>query len=52
MTDRMQSWAEDLRHLQENKGVDSVIHLQPPIDKEVRLSPEVQDYLREQGEVR
>jgi phosphatidylinositol phospholipase C delta len=52
MSDRIQSWAEDLRHLQEQKGVDSLIHIQPPEDKEVRLSPEVLDYLKDNGEVR
>ena len=51
MIDRMQSWTEDLRHLQEEKEIDSIIHVHPPPDKEVRLSPEVEKYLKERDEV-
>ncbi|KAI0033589.1 PLC-like phosphodiesterase [Vararia minispora EC-137] len=50
MVDRMQSWVDDLHHLQEHKGVDSLVHIQPPTNKEVRLSPGVAEYLQEHGE--
>jgi phosphatidylinositol phospholipase C, delta len=51
MTDRTKSWAEDLRLLQTEKEIDSIIHVHPPTNKEVRLSPEVEQYLNESNEV-
>ena len=46
------SWSEDLLHLQNDKGVDTIIHVNPPADKYVRLSSEIEQYLQEQDEVR
>ena len=52
MADRIQSWDEDLKKLQNEKGVETNIHILPPADKETRLSSEIKEYLEQQGEVR
>ena len=52
MTDRIQAWTNDLRDLAETHGVETIINVKPPVDKEIRLSPEVEKYLEEQGQVR
>ncbi|KAI0321547.1 PLC-like phosphodiesterase [Amylostereum chailletii] len=50
MTDRTQTWAKDLRELTDDHGVDTIINIRPPTDREIRLSPEVEQYLEEQGQ--
>ncbi|KAI0064963.1 PLC-like phosphodiesterase [Artomyces pyxidatus] len=50
MADRTKAWAEDLQELKKREGLETTINITPPTDREVRLSPQIQEYLTQKGE--
>ncbi|KAI0052834.1 PLC-like phosphodiesterase [Auriscalpium vulgare] len=50
MVDQMKQWDQDLAELRKREGLETIINYIPPLDRQVRLSPQVEDYLNERGE--
>lgn len=52
MTDHARDWERDLQELRTREGLETAVNLHPTNIEQIRLSPQVEQYLAEQGEVR
>ncbi|KAA1473320.1 PLC-like phosphodiesterase [Dentipellis sp. KUC8613] len=50
MADRIHTWEEDMRRLQNNHGLDTLVNVNPVQYQEVRISPQVREFLEERGQ--
>lgn len=52
MTDHLHDWQHDLEVLRKREGLETAVNLRPTNVDKIRLSPQVEDFLTEKGEVR
>lgn len=52
MSDRAREWERDLHELRKREGLETAVNLQPTNVERLRLSPQVEEFVAEKGEVR
>lgn len=49
MSDHTRDWERDLQELRRREGLETAVNLRPTNVEQIRLSPQVEEYLAEQG---
>lgn len=51
-SDHIRDWERDLQELRTREGLETAVNLHPTNVDQIRLSPQVEEFLAEKGEVR